>query len=99
MQEEKSPYLVHIFVCTNDRQGKRASCADRQSPALKAALKQFIKTQGWQGRVRVSTSGCMGCCNTGANVMLYPQGIWYQQVTMADIPMLEQRIRQLLEDC
>ena len=39
---KETPFVCHVFVCTNDRQGARKSCADGASPALRAALKKAV---------------------------------------------------------
>ncbi len=41
-KQNESPYAVHVFVCTNDRQGKRKSCADGNTPLIKKALKEGV---------------------------------------------------------
>lgn len=76
----QSPYIAHVFVCTNDRGGARKSCADNNSDAVKALLKEAVNERGWKGRVRISTSGCMGLCAQGSNVIIYPQKIWLSGV-------------------
>jgi NADH:ubiquinone oxidoreductase subunit E len=86
--EKKSPYACHIFVCTNDRHGKRKSCAGGDSPAVWASLKQEIHDRGWKGHVRVSKCGCMGLCENGPNVILHPQKIWLSKVVPDDIPQI-----------
>ena len=93
----ETPYVCHVFVCTNDRRGVRKSCADGDSPALRAALKGKIADRGWKPRVRVSQSGCLGLCAQGPNVVIYPQKIWFSQVGMGDIPVILQKIEELLE--
>lgn len=90
----QSPYIAHVFVCTNDRAGLRKSCADSESGTVKALLKEAINARGWKGRVRVSTSGCMGLCAQGANVMIYPQKIWLSAV----LPEQVEEILTLLEE-
>jgi (2Fe-2S) ferredoxin len=77
--ENVSPYIAHVFVCTNDRKGERQSCSDNNSMDLKNILKQAVSEKGWKGKVRISTSGCMGLCSKGANVMIYPQQIWFSE--------------------
>ena len=79
--KNESPYLAHIFVCTNDRGGERKSCADNNSALVKAQLKEAVNNKGWKGKVRVSTAGCMGLCAEGPNVMIYPQKIWFSAVS------------------
>ena len=85
MDQNESPYVAHVFVCTNDRGGVRKSCADNDSPLVKAELKAAINENGWKGKIRVSTSGCMGLCAQGSNVMIYPQRIWFSEVTCSDV--------------
>lgn len=78
--QNQSPYVAHVFVCTNDRKGARKSCADNNSPLVKAKLKEVVNERGWKGKVRISTSGCMGLCADGSNVMIYPQKVWFSGV-------------------
>ena len=91
-----APYLAHVFVCTNDRNGARKSCADNDSPRLKAALKEMVNEQGWQGRVRISTAGCLGLCAQGPNVLIYPQQIWFSEVSPADLAEIMATLEQLV---
>ena len=91
---QQSPYIAHVFVCTNDRAGLRKSCADNESATVKNLLKEAINARGWKGRVRVSTSGCMGLCTQGSNVMIYPQKIWLSAV----VPERVEEIVALLEE-
>ncbi len=85
MQYNSSPYLAHVFICTNDRKGVRKSCADTQSELVKAKVKEIVHNRGWKGTVRISTSGCMGLCAEGANVIIYPQKIWLSEVSLDDV--------------
>ena len=84
MNRMSSPYRCHLFICANDRQGARKSCADGGSVKLKDYLKDQVAKRGLRPRVRVSHSGCMGLCEKGPNVMLYPQGLWFSGVSEAD---------------
>ncbi len=84
-EQYESPYISHVFVCTNDRGGKRKSCADNDSPSVKSSLKAAVNARGWKGKVRISTSGCMGLCANGSNVMIYPQKIWFSGVMPDDV--------------
>ena len=84
--ERRSPYICHVFVCTNDRRGERKSCADGNSQNTRTVLKQEVNQRGWRGNVRISQCGCMGLCTEGPNVILYPQRIWFAGVTQEDIP-------------
>lgn len=96
-EQKESPYVSHVFVCTNDRGGKRKSCADNDSPAIRKALKAEVADRGWKGRVRVSQSGCMGLCAKGPNVMIYPQKIWFSDVSTDDVDLIISKIEPFLD--
>ena len=96
MNQSSSPYRCHIFICVNDRHGERKSCADGASLEIKDYLKDQVEKRGWKPRVRVSHCGCMGLCAKGPNVMLYPQGIWFDDVTKADADQILAEVQKLL---
>ncbi len=92
----KVPYECHVLVCVNDRQGRRKSCADGENVKLRERLKQMVAERGWRGRVRVSQTGCLGLCEQGPNVILYPQGRLYAGVSLADADRIERYIAELI---
>lgn len=92
-----SPYMAHVFVCTNDRKGERQSCADNNSQALKDKLKEAVYEKGWKGKVRISTSGCMGLCAKGANVLIYPQQIWFSETRPEDAETILAALEKIVE--
>jgi (2Fe-2S) ferredoxin len=92
----ESPYIAHVFVCTNDRGGIRKSCADNDSATVKALLKDAVNARGWKGKVRISTSGCMGLCAQGSNVMIYPQKIWLSVVGPEQVDAILLLLEELL---
>jgi (2Fe-2S) ferredoxin len=94
--KDTSPYVCHVFVCTNDREGKAKSCADGKSPLVRSALKEEINQRDWKGKVRVSQSGCMGLCQHGPNVILYPQKIWLSGVSPDDLGQVMSSIEPIL---
>lgn len=95
-QAREVPFVCHVFVCTNDRAGKRKSCADGQSAQLREMLKEEVEKRGWRGRVRISQSGCLGLCADGPNVILYPQAVWFSEVGAGDVPRILANIETIL---
>ena len=93
-----SPFVCHIFVCTNDRGGQRKSCADQNSPLIRTSLKIEVGKRGWKKRVRVSKCGCLGLCATGPNVMLYPQKLWFSEVSTDDVEGIISKVEEILEE-
>ncbi len=96
MEQNTAPYTCHIFVCTNDREGKRPSCADGDSPAIRKDLKAGVKKRGWSGKVRVSQCGCLGLCQKGPNVIIYPQKEWFSSVCQTDTDTILSKLEALL---
>lgn len=95
--QNESPYVSHIFVCTNDRKGESKSCSDNNSQLIKSKLKDAVSEKGWKGKVRVSTSGCMGLCATGPNVMIHPQKVWFSEVSPDDLDEIVSTIERIME--
>jgi (2Fe-2S) ferredoxin len=100
MQQQSTPYACHIFVCSNvrDNQPENPGCGASGGGELKALLKKEINERGWKGKVRVSTTGCMGLCGTGPNVLLHPQGIHFSGVKNSDLNILLQTVADVLEN-
>ena len=47
--------------------------------------------------MRISTSGCMGLCADGSNVMIYPQKIWFSEVLTGDVDEIISTIEKFVE--
>ena len=99
VDKKESPYLCHIFVCTNDRNGKRKSCADNDSRLVRSNLKEAVNNKGWKGKVRVSQSGCLGLCAKGSNVIIYPQNIWFAGVLPEDVEEIMSAVQEIVSNC
>ena len=68
----------HVFVCTN------VDCANRGAVALLRELRTEIKSQNLTKHLRVTRTACMGRCGEGPSVAVYPDGIWYRNVSAQD---------------
>ncbi len=77
----------HIFVCENQRPegSERPSCGARGGKQIRAALKIKLAEAGLHKQYRINRAGCLGQCEHGPNVVIYPQGIWYGGVRVEDI--------------
>lgn len=47
-------------------------------------MKQWQQRQAF-AQVMVTPSGCIGPCSMGPNVLVYPEGVMYSNVSKADI--------------
>ena len=79
-------YKKHVFICTNQRApGGRVSCGETHGLALVAAFKKAIVHAGLQVEIRAQRTGCMETCELGPSVVVYPEGIFYGHVQLADV--------------
>ena len=98
MENTKSDYKVHVFVCTN-KKDKKECCADKDGEKLRADLKDWAKENpDWKKRLRVNASGCLDRCNEGIAVAIYPQNRWFIHVERDDIDDLKTVITDLMND-
>ena len=85
MQSQNIPYQKSIFVCTNDRQGEKASCGDHQGEAVFRELRNIAKARGYHPNIRVAQAKCLGQCNKGVNIMVYPDDVWFSGIQLSDV--------------
>lgn len=80
----------HVFVCSQQRPAghPRGSCAAKgASPLLQAMWAELQKRNAYE-QVAITYSGCLGPCEGGANVLVYPEGVLYQRVSVDDVAEL-----------
>lgn len=77
----------HIFVCTNQRpEGHPGGCCDPAgSGDLQREFKTCLARSGVEASVRANKAGCLDQCEHGPTVVVYPEGIWYGNVTLNDV--------------
>jgi NADH:ubiquinone oxidoreductase subunit F (NADH-binding)/(2Fe-2S) ferredoxin/Pyruvate/2-oxoacid:ferredoxin oxidoreductase delta subunit len=75
-------YRANVLVCTG------TGCESSGAGPVKDALAAEIARKGLEKEVRVVETGCRGFCAMGPIVIVYPEGIFYCQVTPADIEEL-----------
>lgn len=79
--------VKHLFVCTQNRPAghPRGACAQKGSSELLQAFWQELQKRNAYDRIAITYSGCLGPCDQGANVLVYPEGILYGGVTKEDV--------------
>jgi len=80
-------YTKHIFVCTNQKVAGKQCCANTGGDVFFDYLKKQLVDRELHGprKFRVSKTGCLGRCNQGPCVVIYPEGIWYTYQSFSDI--------------
>ena len=79
------PFRFHLFVCTQQKPEGVLSCSASGSFAVLDRLDHETQARGLGRDVQLTTCGCMGLCNDGPVIVVYPQGVWYRRVQPSDI--------------
>jgi len=79
------PFLFHLFVCTQQKPEGVPSCPASGSFAVLDALDREIQARGLNHDVQLTTCGCMGLCDEGPVLVVYPAGVWYRRVQPSDV--------------
>ncbi len=88
-------YSHHVFFCTNQRANCEDCCENFKSQAMRGYMKDRLKAINLHGpgKVRVSSSGCLGRCDHGPVIAVYPEAVWYTWVDEEDIDeIIEQHL-------
>ena len=73
-------YRSHVLVCGG------TGCTSSHSGELIDALNANIKEKGLEEEIKVVRTGCFGLCALGPIMIVYPEGCFYSEVKVEDIP-------------
>ena len=73
-------YRSHVLVCGG------TGCTSSNSQAIIEALEAQIAEKGLTEEIKVIRTGCFGLCALGPIMIVYPEGSFYSQVKVEDIP-------------
>ncbi len=79
------PFRIHLFVCTQQKPEGVPSCAANRSLEILDRLDREIQTRHLDHEVQLTTCGCMGLCDEGPLMVVYPKGVWYRRVHPEDV--------------
>ena len=83
--DEKSTgktFRMYLMICAG------TGCVSNHSYEIKTALEKELARQGLENEVSVVPTGCNGFCERGPILVVQPGNIFYQQLTVKDIPYL-----------
>ena len=70
---------IEVLLCAG------TACLSSGAREVKAALLEALAEEGLTGEVRIVETGCMGPCELGPIMLVYPEGIYYVRVKPADV--------------
>ncbi len=77
----------HVFVCSQSRAPghPRGSCVEKGSSDVLQGFWQALQKRNLYDQIAITFSGCIGPCQQGVNVLVYPEGVLYSNVTSSDV--------------
>ncbi|MGO9414900.1 MAG: NADH-ubiquinone oxidoreductase-F iron-sulfur binding region domain-containing protein [Syntrophobacteraceae bacterium] len=75
-------YRTSVMLCGG------TGCIAGHSLKLKKALDEELKLRGLENEIIIVLTGCNGFCAQGPVMTVYPDDIFYEKVTVADVPMV-----------
>lgn len=85
------PFRFHLFVCTQQKPEGVNSCTAGGSLAVVDELNRQIRERGLSDAVQLTTCGCMGLCDEGPIMVVYPEGVWYRRIQVSDVAEIVER--------
>ncbi len=73
---------ANVMLCAG------TGCVASGTANVKEALQQELKNKGLAEEIRLVLTGCNGYCAEGPVMAVYPDEVFYQKVTVEDIPSL-----------
>ncbi len=75
-------YRSHVLVCGG------TPCILKGCKAVRDALIDELKRRGLDEEIRVVETGCLGPCDLGPVIVVYPEGTLYERVQVGDVPRI-----------
>ncbi|ADE13045.1 (2Fe-2S) ferredoxin domain-containing protein [Sideroxydans lithotrophicus] len=92
-----SHYDKHVFFCVNQRPAGEDCCNNHDAQAARDYVKDKVKQLGIsteKHQVRINSAGCLGRCELGPVLVVYPDAVWYTYVDRSDLDeIIEEHIR------
>ena len=73
-------YRSHVLVCGG------TGCTSSNSQQIIDTMEAELKAKGLENEVQVIRTGCFGLCALGPIMIVYPEGCFYSEVKVEDVP-------------
>ncbi|MCW4006682.1 MAG: NAD(P)H-dependent oxidoreductase subunit E [Candidatus Bathyarchaeota archaeon] len=77
---QRDPNQLTISICTS------TGCEALGGQEVLDALKEELKAHGLEDKVKIRETGCLGFCEQGPRLVIYPQEVYYFKVKPEDVP-------------
>ncbi|MFO7660294.1 MAG: NADH-quinone oxidoreductase subunit NuoF [Candidatus Cloacimonadaceae bacterium] len=73
---------IDLLICCG------SGCVSAGALRIKEKFQAILKDKGLLNEINIIETGCMGPCDLGPVMIVYPEGIFYQKVTVDDVEEL-----------
>ena len=80
LKKQRDPQRPLISLCAG------SGCGAYGTDEVKDALEREISQNGLKERVEIKVTGCHGFCEKGPIMVIHPEGTFYSQVKVEDVP-------------
>jgi NADH-quinone oxidoreductase subunit F len=80
LKKQRDPQRPLISLCAG------SGCGAYGTDEVKDALEREISQNGLKKRVEIKVTGCHGFCEKGPIMVIHPEGTFYSQVKVEDVP-------------
>ncbi|MBU2645849.1 methyltransferase [bacterium] len=74
------PFRYHVYICTQNKPDGIPCCHRDGAGKLALQLKTDLAARELADTVQMTTCGCLGLCEKGPNMVIYPEGTWYTEL-------------------
>ncbi len=80
IHSKKKSNIITIAICVS------TGCQALGAQKVREAFNIELKKQGLEDKVEIKETGCLGFCEKGPRLVIYPEEIYYFQVEAKDVP-------------
>ena len=80
LKKQRDPQRPLISLCAG------SGCGAYGTDEVKDALEREISQNGLKERVEIKVTGCHGFCEKGPIMVIHPEGTFYSQIKVEDVP-------------
>jgi len=77
----------HVFICVQNRPPghPRGSCLEKGAGEVYEQFMAELQERNCYDKISIVNTGCIGPCGAGVNILVYPEGTMYGQVSPGDV--------------
>ncbi len=75
-------YRAHVLVCAG------AGCISSGCKEVERTLLTELQNHHLDKEIKVVETGCIGSCDLGPVIVVYPEGVFYQKITPDDVKLI-----------